>query len=101
MAGYITIVWGVELLAGAETLRRELETYESMKRELLERYRGKVVAIKGGELLGVYDSEEDAFRDVVERYGFVPVLIKRVVDEEKPEEMPSYTYGLLDTVLTD
>ena len=47
------------------------------------------------------DSEEEAFRDVVEKYGLVPVLIKRVTEKEKPEEIPSYTYGLLGVVLTD
>jgi len=41
-------------------LRKELEAYERMKAELLEKYRGKVVAIKDGGLVGVYDSEEDA-----------------------------------------
>jgi len=82
-------------------LKKELEAYERMKGELLEKYRGKVVAIKDGELVGIYDSVEDAFRDIVERYGLVPVLIKRVVEEEKPEEIPSYTYGLISVVLTE
>jgi len=86
---------------GVDVLRRELEAYERMRAELLEKYRGKVVAIKDGELVGVYDSEEDAFRDVVERYGLVPVLIKRVTEEEKPVDMPSLVYGLLRVELTE
>jgi len=92
---------GWRMVAYVGVLRKELEAYERMKGELLEKYRGKVVAIKDGKLVGVYDSEEDAFRDVVEKYGLVPVLIKRVTEEEKPEEMPSYTYGLLSVVLTE
>ncbi len=88
-------------MASIDSLREELEAYEKMKAELLEKYRGKVVVIKDGRLVGVYDSEEEAFKDVLERYGFVPVLIKRVVEKEKPEEIPSYTYGLLDVVLTE
>jgi len=36
----------------------------------------------------------------LEKYGLVPVLIKRVVEREKPKEIPSYTYGLLGVVLT-
>jgi len=39
--------------SGIDVLRRELEAYENMKKELLEKYRGKVVAIKDGELVGV------------------------------------------------
>jgi len=88
-------------MASVSVLEKELKAYEEMKEELLKKYRGKVVAIKEGKLLGVYESEEDAFRDVLEKYGLVPVLIKRVVDKEKPEEIPSYTYGLLGVVLTE
>ena len=88
-------------MAGISVLEEELKAYENMKAELLKKYRGKVVAIKDGKLIGVYDSEEEAFKDVLEEYGLVPVLIKRVVEREKPEEIPSYTYGLLGVVLTD
>ena len=88
-------------MAGISVLEEELKAYENMKAELLKKYRGKVVAIKNGKLIGVYDSEEEAFKDVLEKYGLVPVLIKRVVEREKPEEIPSYTYGLLGVVLTD
>ena len=88
-------------MASVNVLEKELKAYEEMKEELLKKYRGKVVAIKDGKLLGVYESEEDAFKDVLEKYGLVPVLIKRVVDKEKPEEIPSYTYGLLGVVLTE
>jgi len=87
-------------VASIDVLKKELEAYERMREELLEKYRGKVVAIKDGKLVGVYDNEEEAFRDIVEKYGLVPVLIKRVAEKEKPEEMPSYTYGLLGVVLT-
>ena len=88
-------------MASIDVLKKELEVYERMRKELLEKYRGKVVAIKDGKLIGVYDSEEEAFKDVLEKYGFVPVLIKRVTDKEKPEEIPSYTYGLLGVVLAE
>ncbi len=88
-------------MASIDALKKELEVYERMREELLKKYRGKVVAIKDGKLVGVYDSEEEAFRDVVEKYGLIPVLIKRVTEKEKPEEIPSYTYGLLDVVLTE
>jgi len=91
----------VRILTYAGVLKEELEAYERMRGELLEKYRGRVVAIKDGELVGVYDSEEEAFRDIVEKYGLVPALIKRVTEKEKPEEMPSYTYGLLNVVLTE
>lgn len=88
-------------MVGIDALKKELEVYEKMREELLRKYRGKVVAIKDGKLVGVYSSEEEAFKDILEKYGLVPVLIKRVMEREKPEEIPSYTYGLLGVVLTD
>ncbi len=40
-------------MASIDALKRELEAYEKMRKELLEKYRGKVVAIKDGKLVGV------------------------------------------------
>lgn len=88
-------------MAGVDALKKELEAYERMKPELLRKYQGKVVAIKDGRLVGVYNSEEEAFNDVLKKYGFVPVLIKRIKEGESPVEIPSYTYGLLSVVLTE
>ena len=88
-------------MTSVSVLEKELKAYEEMKEELLKKYRGKVVAIKDGKLLGVYESEEDAFKDILEKHGLVPILIKRVVDKEKPEEIPAYSYGLLGVVLTE
>jgi len=88
-------------LVTTEVLKKELETYKRMRKELLEKYRDKVVVIKDEKLIGVYDSEDEAFKSVVEKYGFVPVLIKRVSEKERPEEIPSYTYGLLNIVITE
>ena len=57
----------------------EEEGYNRMKERLLRKYEGKVVAIKNGMVIGVYNSEEEAYRDVVEKYGPIPILIKRVL----------------------
>ena len=57
----------------------EEEGYNRMKERLLKKYEGKVVAIKNGMVIGVYNSEEEAYRDVVEKYGPIPILIKRVL----------------------
>lgn len=80
-------------------LARELEAYNRMKEELIKKYEGKVVAIKNGKLIGVYSSEEEAFKDIVKKYGFTPVLIKHVSRKEKIEHLPAYTYGLLSVTV--
>lgn len=79
----------------ATIFAKELATYEKKKEELLNKYEGKVVVIKGDEIIGIYDNETEALKAVLEKYGYIPVLIKRIVREERPEHLPSYTYGLL------
>ena len=92
-------VLAMSSMTAEEVILREYEAYEAMKAQLLERYGGRVVAVKDGRVVGVYDSEEEALKDVVERFRLEPVLIKRVVEEERLEYLPAYTYGLL-TVTT-
>lgn len=46
-----------------------------MKKELLEKYKDRVVAIRDGILIEIYDGEE-AFKDIVEKYDFISVLYK-------------------------
>ncbi|MGC8578156.1 MAG: DUF5678 domain-containing protein [Thermoproteota archaeon] len=78
-----------------EVLSKDLEAYEHEKSKLLEKYEGKFVVFKDGALIGVYESFEEAFRNLVEKYGFVPALIKEVEKEERVEEFPSLMRGLL------
>jgi len=82
-------------------LDKELEAYEKMKQELLEKYRGKVVAVLGGKLVDIYDNEEEAYADIIEKYGLVPVLIKRAEEREHVEYNPAYVNRLLDVVLVE
>lgn len=84
----------VEASKAEEKILEEYRAYEKMKRGLVEKYEGKVVVIRDGKLVGVYESEEEALKDVLNKYGLKPVLIKRVTRREEPEQLPSYMYGL-------
>lgn len=76
-------------------LERELEYFESIKTELLQRYEGKYALIVGAELLGVFDRGEEAYRVGIEKRGNVPMLIKQVLKEDSPARIPAMTLGLL------
>ncbi|MGC9117246.1 MAG: hypothetical protein ACP5ID_06610 [Conexivisphaera sp.] len=80
----------------SEALLRDLEAYEGMKDELLRKYRDKVVAIKDGELVGVYENEVRAYEDVVRKHCLVPVLMKRVREVEETADMSAYVHGLVN-----
>lgn len=49
----------------------ELECYKKNQAELVRRYQGRILALKQGEVVGVYDSKVDALRDMKAR-NFAP-----------------------------
>jgi len=76
-------------------LEKELEFFESKKEEWLKEYKDKFALIKGEELIDVFSTLEDAYKEGVKRYGNQPFLIKRVTEEEEVEKIPSITFGII------
>jgi len=75
-------------------LKKELRTYRARKTELLRRFRGKYVLIKGDRIVGAFDSEMDAAHQGYERFGNVPFLVKQVVEVEVPLDFTSSLLGV-------
>ena len=69
--------------AGIGSRRRELETYESHKAELLRHSPGKYVLIKGGDIIGLYSREEEAFSEGYRRFRMTGFVVKPVQEREK------------------
>ena len=80
---------------GLEALRDELSFFESMKAQWLTAHEGKFVLIKGQELMGVFESQEQAYSVGLERLGNIPFLIKQVVKEEPVQTIPALHFGLI------
>lgn len=59
-------------------LEREKEVYRRHRDEWLPQYEGKFVAIKGEEIIGIFDTVEDAYEEAVRRIGKEPFLIARI-----------------------
>lgn len=72
-----------------EQLREELETYAAHKAELLGTAAGRYVLIRGSELAGTWETEQDAIAEGYRRYGNVPFFVKQIVDVEVPETFVS------------
>jgi hypothetical protein len=89
-----TKVTNKKLVVGVE-LEQELKFFESKKKEWLKDYRDKFVLIKGEELIDVFNTLEDAYKEGVKRYGNQPFLIKKVTEEEETETLPSLTSGII------
>jgi hypothetical protein len=77
------------------TLEAELAHFESIKDELLKHHEGKFALIVDTELLGVFDSDEAAYRAGLDKRGNVPMLIKPITGAERMESVPAMTLGLI------
>lgn len=76
-------------------LEREFRFFQSKLEEWLKNYRGKFVLIKGEELIDVFSTFEDAYKEGVKRYGNQPFFIKKVDEEEHIEMLPALTLGII------
>ena len=59
-------------------LTREFEFYLAHQEEMVEQYDGRVIALKGGRVLGVYDSELAAVTELQKSHELGTFLVQRV-----------------------
>jgi hypothetical protein len=76
----------------ANILHEELETYYKNKQELLGKYNGKYVLIKGKEIIDAYDTQKDAIKVGLDKFGNTPFLVKKV---EEIESVQNFTSRLI------
>ena len=75
--------------------KKELAAFEAKKDELLKLCEGKFAVFKDSEFLGVFDTPQAAYDAGLNKWGNVPFLIKPVVKDEKPQQIPALYLGLL------
>jgi Family of unknown function (DUF5678) len=64
--------------------------------ELNSRYPGKYVLIKDSNLIGAFNTIEEALADGARRFGLIPFLVRQVTAvPEKEINIPALTLGLL------
>jgi hypothetical protein len=67
-------------------LQKELDYFEAHLEEWLELYPGKIALVKHEELVGVFDSIDDAVDEGLRRYRGANFLARRIV-REQPRHM--------------
>jgi len=72
------------MTATVDSLRQELEIYESHREQLLGEARGKYVLIRGDSIIATYDTEQDAINEGYRQFGNVPFLVKRIAALDEP-----------------
>jgi hypothetical protein len=69
-------------LSGKNSFSIEQKFFERKKAELLREATNKFVLIKNEEILGIYDSAQEAYKDGLNKIGNKPMYIKQVLEKE-------------------
>ncbi len=77
-------------------LDQELRFYQENKAMLLSQYNGKFIVIKGQELIGSFDTINDALAEGARRFGLESFLVRRVQERQEEIRVPALTLGLLN-----
>ena len=74
-------------------LSKEIETFNKKKEILLRDSSGKFVLIKDNEVVDVYDSQNDAIKVGIDKFGNSPFLVKKI---EEIEQTQNFTSNLIE-----
>lgn len=91
----------IRVMMSQEThpLKSEYEFYVKNKGSLLEKFAIKFIIIKGEEVLGPFDTDADAYKAGLLKYGAVPFFITRVQKDDEKAITPVLELGLLSAGL--
>lgn len=76
-------------------LEAESRFFESRRHEWLKEAEGRFALIKGQEF-SFHDTDEEAYRTAVDKYGDVDVFIKQILTDDPVEGSFALLYGLLN-----
>ncbi|HKC14632.1 MAG TPA: hypothetical protein VKC89_01550 [Patescibacteria group bacterium] len=63
-------------------LDKEYQYYKKNEKAFLEKYKGKVLVIKGEEIVGTYNDESTAYTESTSKYELGTFLIQKCVPEK-------------------
>ncbi len=77
-------------------LQKEYAYYLTIRPDLLKQYTGKFALIKDEIFAGAFDTDADAYKVGLEKFGNVPFLIVRIQETEEKSWTPILELGLLN-----
>ncbi len=76
-------------------LEQEVAYFEANRTRWLTEHAGKFVLIKGSELVGAFDTPENAYTAGLEHFGNTEFLIKQVLPSDPVIHVPALSLGLI------
>ncbi|MBI2823100.1 MAG: hypothetical protein HYX69_00250 [Planctomycetia bacterium] len=78
-----------------EVLSEELKFYAQNLPNWLDKHTGRVVLVKGDELVGFFDDEAQAMSEGARLFGLSSFLVRRIEPTETAISVPALTLGIL------
>jgi hypothetical protein len=75
--------------SGQSSLEREQSVYAANQGRWVAEYAGKHVLIKGAEVVGFYESRDEALTAGYSRFGVCPLYVKQVLSSEPVHHIPN------------
>jgi hypothetical protein len=79
----------------SKPLQKEYEFYLQIRPNLLRDSKEKFAVIKAQKLEGVFDTDSDAYRAGLAKFGNVPFLIIQVSEEDQNTRIPLLELGIV------
>jgi hypothetical protein len=76
-------------------LETERQFYSENLATWLTQHPGKHVLVKGRELIGAFDTNEEALSEGARHFGLEPFLVRRVQERQEDVNIPALTLGIL------
>jgi hypothetical protein len=76
-------------------LEKELRFYEQHQTEWAATYAGKLVLVKDADLIGVFDTLEDALAEGARRFGLNPFLVRPADEPSREISITTLAVGAL------
>ena len=69
----------------------EFEYYKTNQKELVKKYGGRIIAIKGCSVVGVFSSDIEAITEMEKKYALGTFMIQRCADGKESYTATVYT----------
>lgn len=76
-------------------LETEIARYEELLPELLKSSEGKIAVIKGRDLLGTFNSMNEAYETLLPKYGFEQWLMRPIEARRPIYDLTNLHFGLI------
>ncbi len=76
-------------------LEKERKYFENNRAEWLAKHSDKFILVKGEELIGIFNTQQEALIEGARRFGTESFLVRQVEESEQLYYIPALTLGIL------